>query len=148
MTGATVHTPGYNLYEHAQEEGLFGDARTVLFQADHVTVSARSMLGERFEGIEWQPVTRLVTEHVGSKAGGEIAKIRAAQAITDEVFTYLLDFIEPGMTEKDVAAEIIYQHLKRGAETMSFDPIVAGGPNGSLPHARPSSRPWPRANSW
>jgi Xaa-Pro aminopeptidase len=123
------------------EEGLFGDAKTVLFQSDHVTVSQRAMLGERFEGIDWQPATHLVTEYVGSKEGGEIAKIRAAQAITDEVFTYLLDFLAPGMTEKDVAAEIVYQHLKRGASTMSFDPIVAGGPNGSLPHARPSSRP-------
>jgi Xaa-Pro aminopeptidase len=42
--------------------------------------------------------------------------------------------------EKEIAAEITYQHLKRGAEKMSFDPIVASGPNGARPHARPTDR--------
>jgi Xaa-Pro aminopeptidase len=44
------------------------------------------------------------------------------------------------MTERAIAAEIVYQHLKRGAERMAFDPIVASGPNGALPHARPTNR--------
>jgi Xaa-Pro aminopeptidase len=37
-----------------------------------------------------------------------------------------------------VAAEIVYQHLQRGAARMSFDPIVASGEHGALPHQRPT----------
>ena len=44
------------------------------------------------------------------------------------------------MTEQDIAAEVVYAHLRRGAERMAFDPIVAFGPSAALPHARPSSR--------
>jgi Xaa-Pro aminopeptidase len=39
-----------------------------------------------------------------------------------------------------VAAEIVYQHLQRGAARMSFDPIVAGGEHGAIPHNRPTGR--------
>jgi Xaa-Pro aminopeptidase len=112
----------------------------VLYQSDHLTVDQLDVLHETFPDIEWQGVTDFVTEQVAAKDEQEVERIRAAQAITDDVFDYLCDFIEAGMSEKEVAAEIVYQHLKRGADKMSFDPIVAAGPNGSLPHARPSSR--------
>jgi Xaa-Pro aminopeptidase len=35
----------------------------------------------------------------------------------------------------------VYGHLRRGAERMAFEPIVASGSNGALPHARPTDRP-------
>ncbi|MCB0719457.1 MAG: aminopeptidase P family protein, partial [Bacteroidetes bacterium] len=74
------------------------------------------------------------------KSDEEIRSIRRAQFITDEVFGELLDTLKPGMSERHVAAEIVYRHMRRGAERMSFEPIVASGPNGALPHARPSNR--------
>ncbi|MCZ6489180.1 MAG: hypothetical protein O7A06_01465 [Acidobacteria bacterium] len=36
----------------------------------------------------------------------------------------MLGFIQPGLREQEVAAEIVYQHLRRGAEKMSFEPIT------------------------
>ena len=44
------------------------------------------------------------------------------------------------MTEKEIAARLQYLMLHFGAEKMSFDPIVAGGSNGSMPHAVPTDR--------
>ena len=76
----------------------------------------------------------------GAKSAEEIDKISAAQAITDRVFGEILDYVRPGVTEQSIAAEIVYRHLKHGASAMSFDPIVASGPNGALPHARPGNR--------
>ncbi|NLC79536.1 MAG: aminopeptidase P family protein, partial [Ruminococcaceae bacterium] len=40
------------------------------------------------------------------KDEGELSKIRAAQKITDAAFNYILGFIETGMTERRVAAEL------------------------------------------
>ena len=63
-----------------------------------------------------------------------------AQRIAERVFDEVLGILRPGMTEKEVAAELTYRMLRYGAEKMSFDPIVVSGPNSSLPHGVPTSR--------
>ena len=70
----------------------------------------------------------------------EIAIMKEAQRITDEAFTQILTVIREGMTEKELAAELIYRLYLLGAEGMAFDPIVVAGPNSSLPHGVPTDR--------
>ena len=60
-----------------------------------------------------------------------------AQKITDAAFGEILNYIRPGLTEQEVAARLVYELLRRGARKVSFDPIVAAGANGSMPHAVP-----------
>ena len=60
--------------------------------------------------------------------------MRRAQAIADGVFAELLPVIRPGMTEKELEAELIYRLYRAGAEGLSFPPIVVSGPNSSMPH--------------
>ena len=67
----------------------------------------------------------------------ELARMRQAQRITDEAFREILNFIRPGLTEQEVAARLVYELLCRGGRRVSFDPIVAAGANGSMPHAVP-----------
>ena len=75
-----------------------------------------------------------------SKDEGELAHMRRAQAVTDEAFRAILNFVRPGMTEREIAARLVYELLSRGGEKVSFDPIVAVGPNGSRPHAVPGDQ--------
>ncbi len=138
VEGAVIHTPGYALFEYAVEEHLLGDARRVLYQADHVTVAQLERWRALWPSVEWTPGTALLTMEVASKSDEEVARIRRAQQVTDAVFEHLLGFIRPGLSEQEVAAEIVYQHLRRGASKMSFEPIVASGRRGALPHARAS----------
>ena len=70
----------------------------------------------------------------------ELDLLRKAQEITDKAFTEVLTKIKVGMTEKELAAELIYCLLKNGGEGLSFDPIVVSGPNTSLPHGVPGER--------
>ncbi len=140
VRGARVHTPGYDLVPYLAEEGLLEEVRRVLVQAEYVTLSQQDRLREHCPGIEWRHVSDLLAPLRGEKDGMEIARIRAAQEVTDRVFEGLLDFLRPGRTEREVAAEIIYRHLRYGAERMAFEPIVASGPHGALPHARPTER--------
>ncbi len=77
---------------------------------------------------------------IAVKSEAELRCIRDAQRITDAVFAEILSIAKPGMTEHELAAEIVYRQLKHGADGMSFDPIVASGPNGARPHARPTDR--------
>lgn len=82
----------------------------------------------------------LVTKLRWSKDGEELSRMVEAQRITDEAFSAMLDFIKPGMTEAQIAARLVYEMFSRGVNQVSFDPIVASGPNGSKPHAIPGLR--------
>lgn len=68
------------------------------------------------------------------KEDWELARMRKAQQITDKAFSEICTRIKPGMTEKELQAELIYCLYKNGGEGLSFDPIVVSGPNTSLPH--------------
>lgn len=141
VEGAEIRIPGYKLFEHIQEENLMDGVETILFQSDHATVAQLEEWKERFAGIAWKPVENVATRLVASKDDNEIDQMRRAQQITEHVFDHVLEqVLAPGVTERDVAAEIVYQHLKRGADKVSFDPIVASGPQGALPHARPTAQ--------
>ena len=72
-----------------------------------------------------------------AKDAEELAVMRQAQAITDRAFSAILDFLRPGLTEQEVAARLVYELMRLGGSKPSFDPIVAAGPNGSMPHAVP-----------
>lgn len=83
------------------------------------------------------PAQALIGGLRSAKDGEELAAMEQAQRITDEAFQAILGFIRPGMTEREIAARLVYELLRRGGERVSFDPIVAAGPNGAIPHAVP-----------
>lgn len=75
------------------------------------------------------------------KTSEELRKLRMAESIGDKAFTDILNFIRPGVTELQIAAELEYSMKKHGAGGLSFDSIVASGKNSSLPHAVPTNKP-------
>lgn len=97
-------------------------------------------LWEKALTAELVPASKLLEQLRMVKDAEELAAMREAQRITDEAFTAILPFIKPGVTEQEISARLQYEMLSRGAERMSFDPIVASGPNGSKPHAIPSDK--------
>lgn len=92
---------------------------------------------EKAVGVPLIPAQQLIMDLRAAKSDGEIACMRKAQAITDEAFAEILNFLRPGVTEQAVAAELMYQMMKRGAQRMSFDPIVVTGARSSMPHGVP-----------
>lgn len=70
----------------------------------------------------------------------EIEAIKRSIAITELALTSILEGIAPGMSEKDVAWSIEKGIREKGAEEVSFPPIVASGENSALPHAIPTNR--------
>ncbi len=75
------------------------------------------------------------------KDENEIAAMRRAVKIAQEGLEATLPLIRIGMTEQELAAELVVQLLKHGSEPeLPFSPIVSSGPNGANPHASPGSR--------
>ncbi len=73
------------------------------------------------------------------KDEGELKLIAKGARHNDELFGRLCGLLKPGISEMDIKAEIVYYMNRQGAEP-AFDPIIASGPNSSLPHATPTNR--------
>jgi Xaa-Pro aminopeptidase len=94
-----------------------------------------------FAGHELVATRGIVEAERQVKEAGEVARIRAACAIADEALAEVLPTLLDGPSEREFALALEFGMRRRGASGVSFDPIVAAGPNGALPHARPSARP-------
>lgn len=70
----------------------------------------------------------------------EIAVIGEAIDRTVAVFEQLAAWIRPGISEREITAELVYRLRCAGGEGESFPPIVATGENAACPHHRPTER--------
>ncbi len=78
------------------------------------------------------------------KDEAELAILRQAALTGCRLFDHMLGFLQPGLREIEVAAELEHQARLLGAEGMSFETIVASGPRSALPHGRATAKPLPR----
>ncbi|MCF6278119.1 MAG: Xaa-Pro peptidase family protein [Anaerolineales bacterium] len=71
----------------------------------------------------------------------EISNMRRAVEIAQAALEATLPIVKIGVSEKEIAAELVVQLLKHGSDApFPFQPIVSGGPNSANPHALPSER--------
>ena len=109
--------------------------------AEDSKLSHREYLAwEKALGLPLLPAGELMARLRAAKTEEEIEAMRAAQAIAEKALEEVLELIRPGMTEKQVMAELVYRTLRHGSEGNAFDPIVVSGPNSSLPHGVPGER--------
>jgi len=73
------------------------------------------------------------------KDDAEIAELRAAGAAIDRVHARMGEFLRPGRTEEDAAADIAAAIVAEGHTGAAFV-IVGSGPNGASPHHDVSGR--------
>lgn len=67
--------------------------------------------------------------------------MRRAVKIAQDGLEAVIPFIRIGMTERELASELMLQLLKFGSDSdIPFAPIVSAGPNSANPHASPTER--------
>ena len=119
-------------------QGILREANVQLLGGEEQTTSyAEFTAYEQLLGLKLQPAQSILRTLRASKQPEELAMMYQAQQITDETFAQICTVIRPGMTEREIAAELIYRMLRLGAEGTSFDPIVLTGPDTSMPHGVP-----------
>jgi Xaa-Pro dipeptidase len=75
------------------------------------------------------------------KDEAEAAAMRRAADVAQKALIATLPLVKTGMTEQDLAGELVIQLLRQGSSpAMPFSPIVSFGPNTANPHASPTSR--------
>jgi len=86
-------------------------------------------------------VSKTISTLRSVKDSREIQALRGAVEIAQQAMKRTIALARIGMSEKELANELVIQLLKQGSEpTLPFSPIVSTGPNGANPHAKPSDR--------
>lgn len=110
------------------------------YEDEYMTAADFRRFSEKLH-CELAPATELLWTLRAVKDQAELECMIQAQRIAEKALTDILGEIRPGVTEKEIAALLLYKMLHYGAEDKSFDPIVVSGANGSLPHGVPSEKP-------
>lgn len=88
-----------------------------------------------------EDATSLMATLRARKDAAELEHIQIAANIAQNALKATLPLVKVGMTEKEVAAELVIQLLRAGCPpNFPFAPIVSSGPNSANPHASPSDR--------
>ena len=112
-------------------------------ESQHMTVAAHEKLRESLEegngdsAISLVATSELVENLRSVKDASEMAMLTRAIEISDQAFEEIAKTIRDGQTEKEIAWKLEKAMRELGADSISFDTIVAAGPNAALPHHRP-----------
>ncbi len=117
-----------------------GPASRIGFEEHDLTVRDRRAIGEGCGGVIWEPAGPIVSGLRSAKDAGEIAAIQRAVEVAETSLSQAVGAVSEGVSERDVAAELVYRLLRNGSEALPFEPIVAAGERSALPHARPGER--------
>lgn len=120
-------------------ENFFMFCENVGFEEHFISYATYKDYIRRFKINNFVETEYIIEKQRMIKDEEELKDIIKACNITDECFKYILGYIRPGMTEKQIAKEIDEYYLER-TEGLAFDTIVASGENSSKPHATPTNR--------
>jgi len=119
--------------------GALLSGRRIQFEEQHLPHALYRVLVEA--GVDAVPSAGLVEGLRAVKDTEEIAIMRRASALSDEVFAALANERFSGHSEKELAWWIERNFRERGAEGVSFEAVVAAGATAETPHAMPGDDP-------
>ncbi len=149
MKAAQEKLEGFNLivargmsevYKFTADVLKKADAKTIGFEDKFLTVCEYKTLKNELSDFKFTPASANLEALRIIKSADEIAKITEAQRIAERALKKIMPLMKPGVTERDMAAELAYEAVKEGADCMSFDTIFAFGENSAKPHHVPSAK--------
>ena len=126
------------------EELKASGVKKVGFESQDMTVSSYNSLIEAVKGdsllsnVSLVPAPGLAENQRIIKDNEELALLQLAIDAADRAMDLVCPAITPGMTEREVAWKMETAMRNAGADTISFDTIVAAGPNGAMAHHQPT----------
>lgn len=117
--------------------------KELFIEATSTPVSRLAALRRELDGVSVSDSDKfdgIIADMRSIKTQEELGFIREAQRMTDETFSYILNHIQPGRTEKEIMLDMEFFMRRMGSEGVSFDFIVVSGKNSSLPHGVPTDK--------
>ena len=119
-----------------------GRAKLLKMGYESSVTHARFMqLEKAFPGATFADIDANVKELRAVKTADELAKLRAAEALNDAIWSEAQKKFKPGMTEKDMARVIQHLMIERG-DGEAFETIVCVGKNAAECHHVPDDTVW------
>lgn len=139
---------GYRAFTYTDEEGYalaFQEACSALELADaHLGVEALRMrvLEERILAryapqVTMVPIDEVISEWRMVKDQDELDAMQRATRVAEKAFLSWVPTLRAGLSEREAASRLIAALLSNGSDGLTFDPIIATGVRGALPHAVP-----------
>ena len=128
------------LYAQIEKELKRLDVKTVGYEDAFITVGAFKTVKAALADFTLKPASAILDERRMVKTEAEIEKIQNAQRIAEKALTRVIPFIKPGVTEREISAELTFEMIRLGADTVAFDNIVSFGENSANPHHHPSDK--------
>ena len=119
-------------------------AKRLGFESQSMTVatynSLMNAIGEDtgLNGLELVPFSDLTDDQRSIKDSDELVLLQRAIDASDRAMEQVCPIIAEGMTEREVAWRMEMAMRDAGADGISFDTIVAAGPNGAMAHHMPT----------
>jgi Xaa-Pro aminopeptidase len=123
-----------------EEEKLLKSEWTLCFEGNHLSYDTYNRIKSTNGAAEMVAENDIVENIAAVKDQSEIDALQTAVDITDRVYDLIIPEIRVGVTEKHIASRISYLFKQEGGDGDSYDPIIASGANGALPHATPSDK--------
>lgn len=137
---AHIQSPDFELRDIS--EGILNILKdfpeNIWYEEDNITVGQYNKIVS--DGKHYFPRQSEISYLRRFKDSYEIDKLRQAEKIGDEAFSHILDYIKPGISERDVALEIEFFMRKNGASGLSFETIAASGVRSCMPHGTASDK--------
>ena len=111
---------------------------SVAIEENTITYSAYRDWRKKLK-VKFAPAKSLISDLRMYKSAIDLEKIKKAERIAEKSFLETMPCISEDITEKELAAEMLYRFLKNGADDKAFDTIVLSGSRTSMPHGEPES---------
>jgi Xaa-Pro aminopeptidase len=108
-------------------------------EASHVSLSLAAEMESWQTGAGWVPHEDFVEEQRLIKEDEEVSLLKEAFRRAQQAYAGLLEILQPGLTENEVAGMLELEFRRAGGQGAAFETIVLSGSRSSLPHGRPGN---------
>ena len=89
---------------------------------------------QRYPLHQYERTAKIMRELRAVKTRYEVEVVQKAIDITESAFKRILNFIQPGVMEYEIEAEIVYEFLRNRARGEAYNSIIAGGDRARILH--------------
>ncbi|MFD0674709.1 M24 family metallopeptidase [Cohnella sp. GCM10027633] len=137
---ARIHTHSDTENAHDVLRKLMpANVRSLGVEKEHLSVATFEKLAEAIGAEAYVDVGSPLRDMRAVKSADEVARMRRAARLVEDVLREGVSRAKPGTTEIELVAELEYQMKKLGAQCPSFDTMVLTGAKSALPHGKPDA---------
>ncbi|ROL56000.1 aminopeptidase P family protein [Bacteroidetes/Chlorobi group bacterium Naka2016] len=130
-----------DVWGYCTKKKMFKNLSSLVFESERLSYQDVINIRNIIRPVKFKPAIAIVEPFMMPKAPEELESIRKACEMSEKVFEEVLKVFKVGMTEKELAAEIVYRARLLGSEGEPFPTIVVSGKRSSLVHGSPSDKP-------